>query len=364
MPRLTAATAAFIAIGLAAEAESSAWLRLPGVRRVPPETHPPEEAVDLLEVRARGMHPRHPPARCASPRAAPGSPDPSARSRRATSRRRCRKSGRFPMAARRRTGTPGPGWGSRPGWRQGREVRLPLRVVGSAPLRVTEHLPCAVELAHALLAVGPRVVGMMDRRQGAIRDPERGLVGRFINAEHTAQVIGHAQLPPSVTPTVAVGSATVQSRRAPGVGRLLPDAEAKRSALVRSRGTIRWRRRWSESRWTKPSRSRAPIPAGRPRRPGLSISWPSRRALVAGQPAERIAQRGAGGRPQATSSDLVEELRPHRHVLLVADDASIVQLVELGQLAPRGRSGAQRARRAQRAFVLEERPRPPARRSP
>jgi hypothetical protein len=41
-----------MAIGLAAEAESSVWLRLPGVRRVPPETHPPEEAVDLLEVRA------------------------------------------------------------------------------------------------------------------------------------------------------------------------------------------------------------------------------------------------------------------------------------------------------------------------
>src|SRR5664280_2882243 len=53
MPRLTAATAAFMAIGLAAEAESSAWLRLSGLRQVAPETHPPEEAVDLLEVRAR-----------------------------------------------------------------------------------------------------------------------------------------------------------------------------------------------------------------------------------------------------------------------------------------------------------------------
>jgi hypothetical protein len=62
---------------------------------------------------------------------------------------------------------------------------------------VAQHLPGAVELAHALLAVGARVVGMMDRRKGAIRDPNRGLVGRFVNAEHTVQVVDHAQLPGS-----------------------------------------------------------------------------------------------------------------------------------------------------------------------
>jgi hypothetical protein len=42
---------------------------------------------------------------------------------------------------------------------------------------VAEHLPCAVDLAHPLLAVGARVIGMVDRRQGAIRDPDRGAVG-------------------------------------------------------------------------------------------------------------------------------------------------------------------------------------------
>jgi hypothetical protein len=67
-----------------------------------------------------------------------------------------------------------------------------LRVICSAALRVAEHFPGGIELAHSRLALCTRVVRVADRCQRAVRDPDRGAVGGRIHLEHAVEICDHA----------------------------------------------------------------------------------------------------------------------------------------------------------------------------